>query len=80
MRLNHHENFKVHVFNFLKEPKNDCGSSPTVPHLPLSTLLSKGPPTATAMCRYSAFKEAQKINCNVQVLYFQKAPTSLSLV
>ena len=36
-----------------------------------TTLLSKGPPTAFAMCKYLAFKGAQN-NCNA--LYFQRAP------
>jgi len=39
------------------------------------TLLSKGPPTVTAMCiGYSVFKEAPNSNCNVQVLCFQRGP------
>ena len=34
----------------------------------------KEPPTATVLCKYSAFKRAPNSNCNVQVLFFQKGP------
>jgi len=36
-----------------------------------ATLLSKGPPTAVAICKYLAFKGAQR-NCNA--LFFERAP------
>jgi len=36
MRLNHHGNFKVQRFQLFEQiKKDDCGPSPTVPHLPL---------------------------------------------
>jgi len=42
MRLNHHGNFKVQRFQLFEQiKKDDCGPSPTVPHLPLYTLLVK---------------------------------------
>jgi len=36
MRLNHHRNFKVQRFQLFEQiKKDDCASSPTVPHLSL---------------------------------------------
>jgi len=42
----------------------------------LSTLLSKGPPTATSMRKYLAFKGATNSSCNMQVPCSQRAPSS----